>query len=272
MCFRPFRTLFLVGGGLLLGSVLLFGRNATHYLSTSAARVHDSMRESVPIEYDIAAAEDMIEDLVPDIRQNMKVIAKEEVEVDRLEQRIGALEERLAKRREDVLRLKADLAKGERTYRYAGHVYAADDVREDLANRFERYKVEGTTLENLKKMHQARLGSLEAARKKLAGMMQAKEKLQADLKGMEARLKMLEVAQTTGEFTFDDSKLARTKELMDDIHGRLAVLEKLAAPEPVVTSEIPLDEPEQEDVVDQVDAYFNQLDSDLERTLAESAL
>jgi len=93
--------------------------------------------------------------------------------------------------------------------------------------------------------------------------------MQADVKNLEARLKMLEVAQATSEFTFDDSKLARAKELMNDIHGRLSVLEKLSAAEPIVTAEIPLDEPETEDVVDRVDAYFNQLDQDVERQLAE---
>ena len=43
----------------------------------------------MPIEFQIERARDMIKDLVPEIRKNMHVIAKEEVEVKRLDEQIA---------------------------------------------------------------------------------------------------------------------------------------------------------------------------------------
>ena len=76
-----------VGLGLL--GMFFFGRSAASYVSTSWARLTDSVEQSVPVEFQIDRARKMVKDLVPDIQRNMHVIAKEEVEVDQLEQQIA---------------------------------------------------------------------------------------------------------------------------------------------------------------------------------------
>ena len=75
---------------------------------------------------------------------------------------------------------------------------------------------------------------------------------------------MVEVAQTTSDFNFDDSHLARTKELISEIQTRIDVAEKLVNSEGYFQDEIPLDtEPESGDVAQEIAEYFGGSPADI---------
>ena len=241
--------------------LVLFGREAVSYVGTTAGWFHDSVKNSVPVEFEIDRARRMVRDLVPDIRKNMHVIAKEEVEVERLENQIGDAEKRQEKDRGELMQLKSDLATGKDRFHYAGRSYSVEQVKVDLANRFERFKTHDATLASLKEMHQARQRSLEAARHKLEGMLAAKKKLEVDVEHLEARLKMVEAAQTTSDYQFDDSQLSRAKELVTDLRTRLDVAEKLVNADGYLRDEIPVTEPAPENIVEEVTEYFGGAES-----------
>ena len=52
-------------------------------------------------------------------------------------------------------------------------------------------------------------------------MLAAKRQLEVDIENLEARKKMVEVAQTTSNYQFDDSQLGQVKELVTDLRTRL---------------------------------------------------
>lgn len=235
----------------------IFGREAVSYVGTTAGWFQDSIKNSVPVEFEIDRARRMVQDLVPDIRKNMHLIAQEEVEVARLDDKIAAAENRQGKDRGDIMKLKADLATGQEQFQYAGRSYSVQQVKVDLANRFERFKTHDATLASLREMHQARQHSLEAARQKLEGMLAAKRNLEVEVEHLEARLKMVEAAQTTSDYKFDDSQLSRAKELVTDLRTRLDVAEKLVNADGYLRDEIPLTEPAPENIVDEVTEYFD---------------
>ena len=95
-------------------------------------------------------------------------------------------------------------------------------------------------------------------------MLTARRQLEVDIENLEARLKMVEVAQTTSEFNFDDSHLARTRELVQDIDTRIAVAERLINAETIFHDRIPLDKPAAEDVSNQISEYFETMGSETE--------
>lgn len=255
------KKVFMVVGGAGLLSVVLFGTDAASYVWTSASKVKESVRGSVPIEFEIDRAREMVKDLVPDIRRNMHVIAKEEVEIERLKNQIATAEDQLETQKNEVLKLKTDLGYHKEVYHYAGRRYTPTQVKTDLAARFARYKTSQATLDSLRDIYAAREKSLDAARQKLEGMLQAKRQLEVDAENLEARLKMVEVAQTTSDYNFDDSQLARVKDLMTDIRTRLSVAERLVQADTHVEGEIPLGEPVSENIEDEVAEYF-ELDAD----------
>src|SRR4029078_1091671 len=68
--------------------------------------------------------------------------------------------------------------------------------------------------------------------------------------------KLVEVAQASSEYVFDDSQLARAKDLINDIRARLDVAAQLANADVNVQTEIPLNESAPADITDQVTQYF----------------
>jgi hypothetical protein len=68
---------------------------------------------------------------------------------------------------------------------------------------------------------------------------------------------MVEVAQTTSNYQFDDSQLGQVKELVTDLRTRLQVAEKMVNAESSLHDEIPLDSATPANIVDQVTDYFD---------------
>src|SRR5690242_950870 len=109
------KKLLISGVGVGLLGLFLFGRDAASYVGTSLGWVKDSVKNAVPIEFEIKRARDMLKDLVPEIRTNMHLIAKEEVEAEKLKKQIAESTTKLDKDRAELMRLKGDLGSGRET-------------------------------------------------------------------------------------------------------------------------------------------------------------
>jgi hypothetical protein len=155
-----------------------------------------------------------------------------------------------------LLRLKADLATGKEAFQYGGRTYSPDEVRTDLASRFERFKTGEATAASLSDIRNARQKSLTAARQKLEGMLASKRQLQVEVENLEARLQMIAAAKATSNYQFDDSRLGRVKELVTNLRTRLDVAEKVVNAEVYYHDEIPLEKTTPENIVQQVDEHF----------------
>jgi hypothetical protein len=254
--------------GLVAVTGLLFGRDACSYIKTSYRQVTDGVKQSVPTEFQIQRAEQMVGDLTPVIREAMHVIAKEEVALQQLDRQIAEREQSTSKLQDEIFQLQADLTSGKNVFRYAGREFKRDQVERDLTGRFGRYKVDEETLNHLKEMRDARSANLEAARQKFAAMVSSQKKLATDIENLKAKRQLVEVAQASSEVVFDDSRLARTKELITDIRTSLDVKARLANADVSTETEIPLDSTESGDIADQVAAYFK---LDVERGEVASA-
>ncbi|HEX3657726.1 MAG TPA: hypothetical protein VHV55_18195 [Pirellulales bacterium] len=258
-----FKKSLIAGVAVAVLGTFFLGRDALSYVGTSIGWIKDSVKNSVPIDFEIERARRMIKNLVPDIRQNMQRIAAEEVEVERLARQITDNSSRLARDRDEIMRLKTDLAGCSGSLKYAGRRYSPDEVKADLSHRFERYKTHEATLESLSQMQRARQRSLEAARQKLEGMLAMKRQLEVDVEHLEARLKMVQTAQSTSNYNFDDSQLSRARELVTEVRTRLEVAERMVEVDVAVQSEIPLDAAAPTNIVEQVADYFQAHDAEV---------
>ena len=82
-----------------------------------------------------ANGREMIRGLIPEIEKNMHLIAREETEVAKLERQVSNSEERLAKDRDAILKLKGDLDSGSEVFVYAKRTFSAKQVKEELLRR-----------------------------------------------------------------------------------------------------------------------------------------
>jgi chromosome segregation ATPase len=236
---------------------LVFGRDCGSYMRTSVSSVQKAIKSEVPLEFEIQRAREMVDHLVPDIRKCMHVIAEEEVNVEDLNREIARTEKNLAKQKDQILALRTDLGSSKSNLRYAGRKYTPDEVKRDLAQRFERFKVAEETLASRRQILEAREKSLVAAREKLDGMLAAKQNLEVQVENLDARLKTLQAAETASHVNIDDSQLARAKQLIREINKQLDVKVKMLDAEGQLVG-IPVDAASEvpENLSEQIDAYF----------------
>ena len=157
------------GAGLMLLAGFLFGTDTVSYFTTSASWLRDSVKESVPLEFEIERARTLVKDLSSDVEKNMGTIATEEVQVEKVKKQIQQLQETLSNERLGILRLQEELSTDKDNFEFSGKTFTKEQVKTDLANRFERFKTNEATLTSLNDMRTAREKGLAAAQQKLQG-------------------------------------------------------------------------------------------------------
>ncbi len=239
-------------------STLVFGRDALSYVKTFGCSARDAIKSEVPIEFEIQRARDMVGNLIPDIRKCMHVIAEEEVNVEGLNKDIARAENDMSKQKAEILALRRDVDQGRSTYQYASRTYTSNEVKRDLACRFERYKSAEATLASKRQILSAREKSVVAAREKLEGMLASKRDLEVQIENLDARMKTIQAAQTATSVQLDDSQLARAKKLISELNKQLDVAQKMLDADGKFSGLIPVETTPAvpEDLSNQIDEYF----------------
>ncbi len=250
------KKMILAGGALALLSTVTLGVPLFSYARCGVSWLQDSAGDAMPLEWELKRARQMIADLKPEIEVNAKRIAREKIEVARLEEQLDETDQRLAKTQSDIERLSEDLRSDNSYYTYGDRTYTSAQVKHDLSNRFKRFKTRKATAEKLQQMLAARKSSLKAGHERMEVMLSSKRQLEVEVENLQARLAALRVAQTSSELNLDDSQLSRTRDLLDTIATRIDVEEETMAIDVEYFGEIDLDQPSEENLLDEISAYF----------------
>ncbi len=243
-----------VGFGLMGG--LLFGKDVVSYVKSSAKGVRTAVKESVPVEFELRRARDMLEDIIPEMHANIRLIAQEEVEVAALKGEIGKAQEALQDEQTRIKTLRIALEQPQARYRFAGRNYDRYEVKEDLATRFERYKENELVLASKVRLLDSREKSLNAAMQLLEKTRSQKRILENRIEALASQYRLVKAASVGSQIQVDNGKLARTQKLITEIQKRLDVAERVLAHESKFVESIPVDTVVESDLVAQVDEYF----------------
>ncbi len=255
------KVLFVAAGAALVVA-LLFGGTSVSYVATSLTELQESVKSNVPIEFQIKNARDEISKLDPEIHDMMRKIAKEDLEVDKLREEVNSQQSNLDESYTYIMVLRNHLAQADSEgqnsfFVHMGRSYSETQVEKELQRRFETYKTKEGTLENLSQVLNAREAALDAARKQLEETQAKKQELLVRVENLEAQARMVKVAQTASDLNFDNSRVSRTSELLDDIESRIEVEKTLVDVEETTSGRIPLEETEESsDIMEQIDTYF----------------
>jgi chromosome segregation ATPase len=248
----------LLGSAIVFGAGgLLLGTSAVSYMRTGYHSLRDTIKDQIPLDVEIKRARDMITDLRPEISDNLKVIAREEVEVARLQREVDTKKASLAKSKQSILKLKDDAQSGVKHVSYGGKSFDMEQVRKDLNDRFKSYQTQEATADKLEKILSARERNLEGARRKLDEMLAAKRQLEVEVENLQARLTMVEVAKTSNGFSVNDSRVSSVRQVVSDLGTRIEVEERMADADeifagiPVSSGDAPTD------LIEQITSYFD---------------
>lgn len=250
----------LVVAGLSLAGGLIFGKDVVSYVRSSAKSVRTVVKDSVPIEFELRRARDLVEEIIPEMRANIRLISEEEVEVKALKVDIAKGEEAIEEEEVRITKLRNALEKPQAEYCFGGRDYPRSYVKQDLAQRFERFKESELVLASKKRLLATRENSLNAAMELLDKTRSRKRLLEDKIESLVSQHRLIQAAAVGSKIQVDNSKLAQTEKLINDIKKRLDVAERVLAHENQFVQAIPVDAVAEEDLLIQVDDYFKAKD------------
>ncbi len=253
------RSVIIAAGVSLVGG-MLFGKDVVSYVRSSAKSVQTVVKDSVPIEFELRRARDLLEEIIPEMHANVRLIAQEEVEVAALNVDIAKSGDSMKEEELRIAKLRDALAEPKAQYCFAGREYPRSYVKEDLANRFERFKESELVLAGKKRLLVSRENSLHAAMQTLEQTRSRKKMLATKIESLSSQYRLVKAASVGSNIQVDNSKLAQTEKLITQIKKRLDVAERILAHESQFVQAIPVDAVVEEDLLTQVDDYFQSRD------------
>jgi hypothetical protein len=246
----------IVAVGLCLAGGLLFGSDVVSYVRSSAKSVRTVVKDSVPIEFELRRARDLLEEIIPEMHANVRLIAEEEVEVAALKADIADGEKAIEEERARIATLRGALDEPQAQYCFGGREYPRSYVKEDLARRFECFKESEVVLASKRRLLSSREQSLHAAMQLLERTRTRKRTLEDKVEALASQHRLVKAAAVGSHIQVDNSKLAQTEKLIAQIKKRLDVAERVLAHESHFVQSIPVDTIVEKDLLTQVDEYF----------------
>lgn len=244
-------VVFLVVGG------LLFGDDLFSYMRSTTKMARQSVKDSVPIEFELRRAEDLLEEILPEIHANIRMIAQEEVELASLKQEIEESRKAVDQQRQRVEKLRSSLAEDNESYNFGSRRYSRQEVTDELAAQFEHLREAQLVLASKEKLLENRQASLRAAMDMLEKTKGQKRILAAKIEALESKHRLLKAASVGTGVQVDGSKLAQTEKLIEEVRKRLEVAERVLAHESKFVQAIPVETVSEQDLVNEVDEYLS---------------
>lgn len=243
--------------GVLGAGVVLTG--TTSYVRSSGRMIKTAVKDSIPFEFEIQRARDLLDDLVPELRANLRLVAAEEVEVANLEKEITRQKADAEAERLKVKKLRAALNQQKTSYRYGGVEYGRDEMVSELARRFDQLRTTEKLIDGRNELLKNRKRTLDAAIRKLETTRLARVQLEAEIESLEGQFRLTQAQAAESRFEIDDSKLAQTQKVIEELRKRLDITQRVLAREAKFVENIPveIDLESESSVVDRVDTYFS---------------
>lgn len=243
--------------GLTLVGGLLFGDDLVSYVKSSGHAIRGHVKSNVPIEFELTRAKDLLDEIIPEMHANVRRIATEEVELASLKADIQASIGKLTEERARVAKLRNVVDIELANYRIGGKKYSHEQVVDDLSRRFERVKEAEVVLAGKERLLTQREATLVAAEQMLQRTQSQKALLQDKIESLASQHRLVQAAAVGSHVKMDNSKLAKTEKLINDIQKRLDVAERVLARESEFVQAIEISVVDEVDLLAQVDEYLH---------------
>jgi len=242
-----------------LAAGFIFGGDVFSYMRTLGTNVREAVHAEIEPEFKLDVIRDEVNNLMPEIRQHMTIVAEQSVDVKDMTRSITEKEESIRKQRDAILALRSDLDSGRDSFVYRKVSYSRGQVAADLADRFDSFRVAEASLERDRKILVAQQDMLRQNQKMLDVMLERKQDLVVKLTQLEARLKQVQATEAIHCIEVDDSRLSHVEQMIKDMNRDLDVRQSLLETEGHSMGRIPVEDAAAEDhgdVVTEIDRHF----------------
>lgn len=251
-------------------SFFFFGRDALSYVLSSSRMVRDAVKDSVPVEFEIKRARDLLEELIPETHANLKLVAQEEVEVATLEEEVKREQKSVQDERCRIVTLRENVTTQKVSCQIGSRTFTRAQMIDELARSFEHFRTAEQVIDGQKKLLESRRAALDAAIQKLEKTRLARLDLSAQIESLESQFRLIQAQSHGTGFQVDTSKLAQTQKLLGDLRKRLDVAQRILAREARFTETIPVESVSEDSLLERIDKHFGCVKTPSEKNVAES--
>ncbi len=214
-------------------------------------------RPEIPIEFELRRARDLLEDIIPEMHANIGLIAREEVEVAALKNEVSEGEKSVIDQWSRIAQLRDYLKSSDKVFNFRDKQFSRQQVKDDLSWRFDRFKESELVLASKKKLLATRQTVLQSSMELLEKTKGRKCLLASKIENLETQHRLLQASAVESGIHVDNSKLAKTEKLINDVKKRLTVAERVLAHENLFIQTIPFEEVTETELTGQIDRYFS---------------
>jgi chromosome segregation ATPase len=266
-----FKKLTLGVLGLMLVGGVLFGNRIIPYAQTAVKKVRSAAQDTVPVSFQIDAARGQLEKIGPEIHNMVQQISKEQLQVKLLAADLKQTGKMLEQSYDEMMTLRSHVQSGDRVYvDTRGRSHNVARVEQDLRHRFSLYQTAEKTFEKKGEILTIRKESLLAAHEKLDEAKSQQRELEMRIENLMARNRMNEVIATATEINIDNSQLAKTRAMLDEIDARISAETEYLNIAPKYFGQIPVSADSvvpDTDIMEEMDAYFDSKSDDDDSTI-----
>ena len=246
----------IIGGVVVIGAgAIFFGRDLFSYATSSGRLIRTAVKDSIPVRFEIQRARDLLDDLIPEMQANLRLVAQEEVEVASLEKEVSRDREVVSARRVEMEKLQESLRTLPASFN--GTEPARKGFIEDAGRRFERFRSSEDLLASKEKLLSNRKRSLQVAIERLEKTRQARVELAAQIENLEQQFRTLQMQGDPLSVKIDDTKLAQTQRLLTDLKKRLDVAQRVLEREAEFSDQDPPKPVSAEALVQEMDDHLH---------------
>lgn len=247
------------GVGLLAGGLVL-GSDLGSYLRSSCRSVQVSIKDNIPVEFQLRRARDLLDGVGPELHENIRRVAEQEVEIASLKGELDQSRTALADEKHRISTLRNCLASAQSSFTFDGVDYSRNQVEHDLGRQFAHFREAEASLKARQQLLDSRNQALAAAMEAMESAKAQKATLESQVEALEAQYRLVQAASTGSQFQLDGGRLAEAQKVVGEIRKQLDVTEHVLAHEAKFTQPIPVDAVDEKDLLKQVDAQLAQGD------------
>ena len=131
----------------VVGGFLLLGSDFSSMIKTSARSIQSSVKQSVPVEFELNRAKEKINEILPDLQSQVRMIAEEEVSIARLEKEVQQDADRLDSQEKQLTDLRGQMRTQQVSFSVGRMTLDRQQVANHLQSRFDHFKQARLSLE-----------------------------------------------------------------------------------------------------------------------------
>jgi septal ring factor EnvC (AmiA/AmiB activator) len=219
-----FKKVLIATLAVVFGLAVIKGTWIGSHFRLNCSKVRAWVKDRVPPEQEISRLRMEIDNLARNDEEYYDKVAKQKVEVSKLERGVEALKKDLGRRETSIREMRESLTGTGEYVNFNGSRYERTSLVEQVRLDARAFQADENTLRSKEEKLKAMKRNLSINLKKLNDLKVVRQQMSTELQNLETALAEERQAQAQAESTLDDANYQRIRKDMDTIRDKIELL------------------------------------------------